>query len=81
MEYDKNKVDEVMLALLWLTMFNEGYGVRAWKGHNWEHLDRLHEKGYIDNPKSKAKSVIVTEKGQKHAEELFKKYFGIENPE
>lgn len=81
MEYDKDKVDEVMLALLWLTMFDEGYAVRAWKGHNWEHLDRLHEKGYIDNPKSKAKSVIVTEKGKKHAEELFKRYFGIENSE
>lgn len=70
-----------MLALLWLTMFDEGYAVRAWKGYNWEHLDRLHEKGYIDNPKSKAKSVIVTEKGKKRAEELFKKYFGIENSE
>ena len=79
MEYDKDKVDEVMLALLWLTMFDEGYAVRAWKGHNWEHLDRLHEKGYIDNPKSKAKSVIVTKKGKERAEKLFKKYFGIEN--
>lgn len=70
-----------MLALLWLTMFDEGYAVRAWKGHNWEHMDRLHEKGYIDNPKSKAKSVIVTEKGKKRAEELFKKHFEIENSE
>lgn len=42
-------------------MFDEGYAVRAWKGHNWEHLDRPNEKGYIDNPKSKVKSVIVTE--------------------
>ena len=81
MEYDKDKVDEIILALLWLTMFDEGYAVRAWKGHNWEHLDRLHEKGYIDNPKSKAKSVIVTEKGKKRAEELFNRYFGIDNSE
>ncbi len=81
MEYNKDKVDEMVLALLWLTMFDEGYAVRAWKGHNWEHLDRLHEKGYIGNPKSKAKSVIVTEEGREHAEELFNQYFGIENTE
>jgi hypothetical protein len=53
MEYDKEKVDEMMLALLWLTMFDEGPGTRAWKGYDWEHMNRLHEKGYIDNPRRK----------------------------
>lgn len=79
MEYDKEKVDEVILALLWLTTFNEKYGVRAWKGHSWEHLDRLHEKGYIGDPKNKNKSVIVTEEGEKRSKELFNQYFGKEN--
>jgi len=55
MEYEK--VDEMTLALLYLTTFNDRYGLRAWKGFAWDILDRLHEKGYIDNPKSKAKSV------------------------
>jgi len=33
MEYDKDKVDETALALLYLTTFQEkGYGPRAWKG-------------------------------------------------
>jgi hypothetical protein len=77
MEYDKEKVDDMMLALLWLTMFDEGPGTRAWKGYNWEHMGRLYEKGYINDPKSKAKSVIVTEEGMKRAEELFNKHFGI----
>jgi hypothetical protein len=77
MEYDKDKVDEMMLALLWLTMFDEGPGTRAWKGHNWEHMARLFEKGFIDNPKSKARSVSVTEEGKKRAEKLFNKYFGV----
>ena len=78
MEYDKDKVDEMVLALLSLTMFREGSGWRAWKGHDWDAMDRLHEKGYISDPKSKAKSVVVTEEGAKHALELFERYFAIE---
>ncbi|MDZ7660048.1 DUF6429 family protein [Fodinibius sp.] len=77
MEYDKDKVDEVVLALLWLTMFEDKFGTRAWKGHSWEHLDRLYEKGFIDNPKSKAKSVVITEEGEKKSQELFEKYFAL----
>lgn len=46
MDYDKDKVDEMMLALLKLTMFNDRYSLRAWKGHDRDALDRLHEKGY-----------------------------------
>ncbi len=42
---------------------------------DWGVLDRLHEKGYIGNPKSKIKSVPVTEKGVERPKELFKKYF------
>ncbi len=76
MTYDKDKVDDMALALLYLTTFEEkGLGVRAWKGMDWGVLDRLHEKGYIGNPKSKTKSVPVTEKGAERSEELFQKYF------
>ncbi|MGA7914047.1 MAG: DUF6429 family protein [Candidatus Acidiferrales bacterium] len=77
MEYDKNKVDDTVLALLYLTMFDDKFGRRAWKGQDWEAMDRLHEKGYISDPKSKAKSVIMTEEGARRAEELFKKHFGM----
>ena len=81
MEYDKDKVDEMVLALLYLTMFDEDqYRVsRAWKGHDWDALDRLHEKGYISDPKSKAKSVVVSEKGVQRSRELFEKNFGKKN--
>ena len=35
MEYDQDKVDETVLALLFLTMFDEDqYGSRAWKWHD-----------------------------------------------
>jgi len=40
MEYDKDKVDEMVLALLYLTMFDEDeYGARAWKSHDWDAMD------------------------------------------
>ena len=32
MEYDQDKMDEMLLTLLFLTMFDEDqYGTRAWK--------------------------------------------------
>jgi hypothetical protein len=76
MEFDPNKVDEVVLALLWLTAFDvDEYGARAWKSHDWDALDRLHAKGYISDPKSKSKSVVLTEEGMARARELFKRHF------
>jgi hypothetical protein len=74
MEFDKDKVDEMVLALLWLTLTSEG---RAWKGHDWEAMNRLYEKGYILDPKNKAKSVMLTEEGQCLSRELFERNFGI----
>ena len=76
MEYDEDKVDEMVLALLFLTTFEESPdGARAWKGHDWNVLNRLHAKGYISDPRSKAKSVVVTEEGVKQSRALFTKYF------
>jgi hypothetical protein len=72
MEYDRNKVDEMVLALLWLTQTGHG---RAWKGHDWDALGRLHEKGYISDPKSKAKSVLLSEEGERRSRELFERHF------
>jgi hypothetical protein len=79
MEYHKDKVEEMVMALLYLTMFEEGSGLRAWKGHDWDVLDRLHQKAYISDPRSKAKSVAVTEKGAKRSGELFENYFWSES--
>jgi hypothetical protein len=81
MEYDMDKVDEAVLALLYLNFFGDQGAIRAWKGFDWDAMDRLHEKGFISEPKSKAKSVIVTEEGQKAAEELFTRYFSNRNRE
>jgi hypothetical protein len=72
MNYDRDKVDEMVLALLWLTPAGAG---RAWKGHDWDAMDRLHAKGYISDPKSTAKSVVLSEEGERLSQELFEKHF------
>jgi len=77
MDYDTDKMDEYTLALLYLVTHDrkEGYGARAWKGFDWETMNRLHEKGYITNPAGRAKSVGLTEEGLLKAKELFERHF------
>ena len=72
MVIDTDKIDEAVLALLHLTLHD---GVRAWKGYDWDALDRLYRKGLIDNPVSKAKSVVLTDEGLAESERLFRKLF------
>ena len=72
MEIDEEKIDDAVLALLYLTLHDGG---RAWKSMDWEAMNRLHEKGLISNPVGKAKSVLFTEEGQQKSEELFKQLF------
>jgi hypothetical protein len=75
-DYDRDKLDEAVLALLYLNIWEEDeWGARAWKGMPWEATDRLFEKGLIGDPKSKAKSVILTEEGQRAAEQAFQRLF------
>ena len=73
MEIDTDKVDEAVLALLYLTLHD---GFRAWKGHDWDALDRLHRKGMICNPVGKVKSVVLTDEGLAESERLFTTLFG-----
>lgn len=72
MEIDTGKIDDAVLALLFLTLHDE---VRAWKGHDWTALNRLYQKGMIENPVSKAKSVVLTEEGLAASERLFSELF------
>jgi hypothetical protein len=75
MDIDEEKIDDMVLALLYLTTFEDKPGLRAWKGHSWDALDRLHRKEYISDPATKAKSVLLTLDGAKRSQELFEKYF------
>lgn len=72
MDIDTGAVDEVVLALLYLNLCDQN---RAWKSFDWEAMNRLHEKGLIHNPVSRAKSVVLTEVGLHEAERLFRQYF------
>jgi predicted transcriptional regulator len=81
MEYDATKLDEVVLALLHFNAHTDHGVTRAWKGFDWDSLGRLHAQGFISDPKSKAKSVVLTEEGARIAEELFRRHFGMSNQE
>jgi len=75
MTIDTDKIDDMVLALLYLTSSEGSFAVRAWKSHDWDALNRLHEKGMISNPRSRAKSVILSEEGVKRSRDLFSEHF------
>ena len=59
MKIDERKVNEISLALLYLTTFKDKWGFRAWKGYSWDVLDRLHESGFIEDSWSKSQIRVV----------------------
>jgi hypothetical protein len=72
MPLNTDKIDDAALALLYLTLHD---GDRAWKGFDWGLLGRLHERGMIDDPVGKVKSVVFTPEGLQRAKELFETMF------
>jgi hypothetical protein len=77
MEYDKNKVDEMVLALLFLTSSADQYSTKAWKGLPLETLGRLYEKGYISDPNSKSPTMTLSPEAARLSRDLFEEFFGI----
>lgn len=73
MDLDEGKIDDAVLALLSLSLHAEN---RAWKGFDWDAMERLHSKGLISNPVGKAHSVVLTDEGLRKAESLLLKLFG-----
>jgi len=63
MDIDGDKLEQTVLALLYLNSFQKSEGRRAWKGFPWTVMDALHEKGYISNPATKNKSEWLSEEG------------------
>lgn len=72
---DHDKLAEAALAILALTAFSSGHEARAWKGLNWDVLDLLYQRGWIEDPVGKAKSVVLTEAGERLAPELLARHF------
>jgi len=75
MNVNNEKIDRAVLALLYLGLHDES---RAWKGFDWDAMNRLYEKGYISNPVNKSKSVVFTEAGLHQAERLLKEMFTLD---
>lgn len=74
-ELDREKLAEAALGLLWLGAHGDKEAKRVWKTLDWDVMDLLHHKGWIGNPKSKARSVALTEKGAQLAEKFLEKHF------
>ena len=77
MALDTEKIDAAALALLYLTLHDNA---RAWKSMDWDALARLHDKGFIHDPVSNAKSIEFTDAGLKEAERLCERQFGTPAP-
>lgn len=72
-DIDTDGLAEAAIAILSSTLHSEG---RVWKSLDWDLVDLLHEKGWIVEARSKAKSVVLTEDGERLAKEFLQKHFG-----
>lgn len=72
MNLDNEKIDRAVLALMYLGIHEDA---RAWKSFDWDAMARLHEKGFITDPRGKAKSVVFTEMGEAEARKLLEELF------
>lgn len=75
-DLNQDKLSEAALAILGLSAFQDHQTVRAWKGMDWDLLDVLYQKGWIADPKGKAKSVVFTDEGARLAQDLLARHFG-----
>lgn len=75
-DLNHDKLGEVALAFLALTAFRSHDVTRAWKGMDWDVLDLLFQHGWIADPKGPAKSVILTDEGERLAETFLRQHFG-----
>jgi hypothetical protein len=75
MDIDEEKLEQTVLALLYLNTIDDKFRKRAWKGFPWSVMDVLHAKGYTSNPATKNKSVVLAEEGAMLSKELFEKLF------
>ncbi|WP_408601153.1 DUF6429 family protein [Pseudomonas sp. PLMAX] len=74
MEYDEKLIEEAVLALLATFSSDDG---NAWKGFDFEIMNRLHEHGFISNPVNKNKSIWLTEEGLERGRQIADRLFGV----
>jgi hypothetical protein len=71
MAFNRELAGDLVLALMQLTLHEER---RAWKSFDWDVMDDLFERGFITDPRSKAKSVVLTDEGLARSREMYSKY-------
>ena len=71
MPFNQERAGDLVLALMQLTLHEE---CRAWKSYDWDVMNSLCERGFISNPRSRAKSVSLTEEGLARSREMYAKY-------
>ena len=79
-DLDHDKLAEAALAILALTAFRSRHESRAWKGLDWDVLDLLYRRGWIEDPVGKARSVVLTEAGERLAPDLLARHFAKARP-
>ncbi len=80
MDYDTDKIDEAVLALLSLTLHDTSeFGALALKDHDSDVLNRLYERGWIHDPATDSKSVVLNPESIKKSRQLFDQLFGKDN--
>ncbi|MEB2651610.1 DUF6429 family protein [Pseudomonas siliginis] len=66
-------IDDAVLALL---AAYSSDARNAWKGYDFEIMNRLHEQGLISNPVNRNKSIWLTEEGLERGREIAERMFG-----
>ncbi|WP_223596382.1 DUF6429 family protein [Pseudomonas sp. A-R-19] len=74
MEYDEKLIEGAVLALL--ATFSSDSG-NAWKGFDFEVMNRLHEHGFISDPVNRNKSIWLTEEGLERGRRIADQLFGV----
>jgi hypothetical protein len=71
MAFSRERAGDLVLALMQLTLHEER---RAWKSFDWDVMNDLFERGLITDPRSKAKSVMLTDEGLVRSRDMYVKY-------
>ena len=74
MEYDEKLIEDAVLALLAAFSSDDG---NAWKGFDFETMNRLHEQDLISNPVNKSKSIWLTAEGLERGRQIADRLFGV----
>ncbi|WP_323601550.1 DUF6429 family protein [Pseudomonas putida] len=74
MEYDDRLIEDAVLALLAPYSAEKG---DAWKGFDFEIMNRLYEHGFISDPVNRNKSIWLTAEGLERGRQLADQLFGL----